>query len=105
MTDPSTPLDLDAIGARYDKIKSGPPRLAGFNALRSARDVPDLLAEVERLRAELDTAEWEAALLARQRDAVIQLCDEGKIHPRSADRVRSAFLTDPADGEVLGASS
>jgi hypothetical protein len=53
-----TYLDLDAIRQRSDDYLNidsrATPAAIGFLAVLTASDVPDLLDEVERLRAELE---------------------------------------------------
>jgi len=78
-------LDLDAIGARYSaaldaKPGKGPYTERGIAALTdSVCDVPDLVAEVERLRAQLPAVPCPGAEEALEDDehgtAVVVMCN------------------------------
>lgn len=62
------PLDLDPVQARYADVERYQTR---DDALASANDVPDLIAEIQCLRAEVDAPRvgWMAAIDALEAEA------------------------------------
>ena len=86
-------LDLDAIRARYDFAKQpkSNPLYAFTCAKVSADDVPALLAEVERLRADLDSIrEVEVRRLALKPGDVIVLTTDRRLTYSEFDGMRDA---------------
>lgn len=83
-------LDLDAIRARHTEATR--PRSSWSYALASVDDVPALLAEVERLRAELDSIrEVEVRRLALKPGDVIVLSTDRLLSMQQVDEMASRF--------------
>ena len=81
-------INLDAIRARYASATL--PRSSWSYASASADDVPTLIAEVERLRDELDAVrEVEVRRLALKPGDVIVLGTDRPIDNRTADEMRA----------------
>ena len=81
MTDRLTDADLDAIEQRYPSTEAWEAGLIAMGT-RARADVPALLAEVRRLRAELD----EERLRVRATATSIKHTDGGYVHADCDDQ-------------------
>src|SRR5262245_24567079 len=80
-------LDLSAVWDRYERATAclGPPNVGWNLAIASARDVPPLLAEVERLAARV--AEQKAAL---RETAMLHLTAEARVAELEGELLHAA---------------
>lgn len=77
--------------------------ISGDQNLRLAAMLLDKQGEIDALREELATAQWQAGLLAGQRDHLLKWCQERE--EQSVIRiwdVYSILIRDPADETVKG---
>lgn len=86
-----TDEEITAINTRWSRFCLNPSH---DNALTSAHDVPDLLAEVDRLRAELDDAKGLADYYHEDRDATAGFWEDSQAEVnRLQDELKAAKST------------